>query len=1453
MPLALPKLPGADDFGPPAVDSVEQAMAIIAAAQPAPVQQQPQATYDAPPATAPQSSGKYGPPVERWRGLVTQEFQKQGVPTNLDGVDLIDKALHVIQGESGGNEKAVGDGGAAYGLFQSHYVGSGASTSAQIADAVKLIAKNPAKWTDWGEGALYQGKPFGALGRTPYGSGGSNQTAPIGTALGGATGQAINDTSSPWGNREDGSPKGNGFLGVLKRPNGDVSTELSIGVNIDGKEMDVPTLVPTLTSDEKRWLLTNDVSDPSMIPPSIIQKAADYARQRISGGQSPFAGTGDVLGGAVGDIVRQQPQADIGYQSPTPDIDQQAPGSLRQQALDTGAYDNRTFPIAERLQGQAGDIGAAIGGVIPDFNLPRNVYDKGLSYQNPDGSETQQSPSMKVSPKDIGRGIGESLVPDTEAQFAQYPVTLATNLQGGAALAGGAKALVEGGAGSLLRTGGGSIIKDVGGQAAKDVAVGAAEAPLSPWEQAMQDSLAAGKKNAVDAGAQKAAQYVADSRAAAAAEGTQYAEASTLSKRVAELTGQAPEDVRANAIHNTKVSLDALKIGIQRAGPEENLLDTGLHAGVDGKLGQSSLEKALAERRPTTSPTGMPLYAPDTLDDLNKVAALDREQKGLGGSSFFKPPEPDPKSIGKKFVDEALGIVGLPQTVMASGDVSGLGRQMLPGLFVDKDAYAKGLVAYFKATGSEEGALAARAAVEQSPWYNIAKESGFHEWESGPGVAPSERVAGRGGINDSFIGRLSTNKWQIAGHQVPNPILGTERGFAAGLNAEGMAMFEKVAQSQYDAALANPKGFDAAAFEKQLRATAKVANDLRGYGANIGGNFFGFINALFSPRYTASRFQIVGDIFTQPGSLFEPSARQMAAKGFVGLMAANTALLSFAGVTGAMAGGLWGTDVNPFSGDFGKVRVGNTRFDATAGFAPLLRLLVRDGAAATDYGTKQLAEATGQDIATNLAPDNYEWKKAMLQFFQNKESPVAQMLSQALSGVDSAGKKVTWGPERAADFMMLYLQDIKDAWKENQGLPTAERAAVAGVSGLISAVGGGASSYHTQEDYRNEAAAKITDPETGQPYKDYASINDYGARKQIDQSIRDAGHAYPLSDQQKAAQTATEGFKSDQEKIDAALNDGQLTQKYSDASRFITAEKLGSAKLQSAFYDQMGIEPGSDFAKRFSTLIKGYREVATANTDEYGQMNFDDLKKAQASYIAGLSSKDQQLFKSYLAYNESLKTDTQKRYDTYQQNREAAGYYAIDPKDPQAASKRAALDKAHPDIDVENWVFNGGVKGGDDPKLNSPQGVDAALALNLPNRKVQFAGLGRDLTDPGAKKLWDDNKAVITNYFDDNVMLGGGRGATQAALLAAHTKDAEYRKPLDQMDSKHRSQVLSNVRDKLLDDHPDIEAALLVMGQQKDGKANTKKAYDLAGQLVQKYKLGRIGPDYRITLAKDAK
>jgi hypothetical protein len=87
--------------------------------------------------------------------------------------------------------------------------------------------------------------------------------------------------------RVDGSEKSSrGWLGPIKRDDGSVMTEYSIGINIGGKETLVPSLVPTLSKAEVEFLRTKEDAVP--IPEAIQRKAASHAKKMIEQGKSPF-------------------------------------------------------------------------------------------------------------------------------------------------------------------------------------------------------------------------------------------------------------------------------------------------------------------------------------------------------------------------------------------------------------------------------------------------------------------------------------------------------------------------------------------------------------------------------------------------------------------------------------------------------------------------------------------------------------------------------------------------------------------------------------------------------------------------------------------------------------------------------------------------------------------------------------------------------------------------------------------------------------------------------------------------------------------------------------------------------------------------------------------------------------------------------------------------------------
>ena len=98
-------------------------------------------------------------------------------------------------------------------------------------------------------------------------------------------------TDYGYGNRWDSDiPKQRGYYGEVRRPDGGLSGEISIGTDLG----EIPTMVPGLTEAELRHLVTMDL-DTGDIPESIIRKAINHAKMRRLQGLDPFATSNDAI------------------------------------------------------------------------------------------------------------------------------------------------------------------------------------------------------------------------------------------------------------------------------------------------------------------------------------------------------------------------------------------------------------------------------------------------------------------------------------------------------------------------------------------------------------------------------------------------------------------------------------------------------------------------------------------------------------------------------------------------------------------------------------------------------------------------------------------------------------------------------------------------------------------------------------------------------------------------------------------------------------------------------------------------------------------------------------------------------------------------------------------------------------------------------------------------------
>jgi len=170
---------------------------------------------------------------------------------------------------------------------------------------------------------------------------------------------------------------------------------------------------------------------------------------------------------------------------------------------------------------------------------------------------------------------------------------------------------------------------------------------------------------------------------------------------------------------------------------------------------------------------------------------------------------------------------------------------------------------------------------------------------------------------------------------------------------------------------------------------------------------------IFSPRFVKSRFQFLNP---RTYAKLSPAARKIAMRKAVGFMVTTGGILTLGKLAGA-----WDVNLDPASGDFGKARIGNTRFDIFAGEQQSARFLYR------------MARGTYNN-ATNAKNEPFQNPSDVAsQFLRSKLSPAAGYAWNLADGKDFMGEKFNpasgalelLAPITAGDFVEAYQAEGK--------------------------------------------------------------------------------------------------------------------------------------------------------------------------------------------------------------------------------------------------------------------------------------------------------------------------------------------------------------------------------------------------------------------------------------------
>jgi hypothetical protein len=322
---------------------------------------------------------------------------------------------------------------------------------------------------------------------------------------------------------------------------------------------------------------------------------------------------------------------------------------------------------------------------------------------------------------------------------------------------------------------------------------------------------------------------------------------------------------------------------------------------------------------------------------------------------------------GKGIIDQLTNVANVPRALMSTFDLSAPFRQGFG--MVSRKNFWKNLTPMVKSFFSEKAFREIQADIITRPNYQSMKQSGLRL--TGLGDKLTER-------EEEFMTTLLD--------KIPG-IRSSERaytGFLAKLRADMYDQFIKKAELL---------GEDVKGGSKYAKDIADMVNNFTGAG-KVGkiDQASPILNSLFfSPRKIAATIQKLNpQRYLDPR--ISPTARKEAFKNILGMVGASTTILSLAKLGGA------DIETDPRSSDFGKVVIGNTRFDVTGGDGNYATLLARLATNQTKSTTSDIIRTLGEDYGTPTRGDT------LIKFFRNKLSPTSSFIADWLYGENAIGE-----------------------------------------------------------------------------------------------------------------------------------------------------------------------------------------------------------------------------------------------------------------------------------------------------------------------------------------------------------------------------------------------------------------------------------------------------------------
>ena len=383
------------------------------------------------------------------------------------------------------------------------------------------------------------------------------------------------------------------------------------------------------------------------------------------------------------------------------------------------------------------------------------------------------------------------------------------------------------------------------------------------------------------------------------------------------------------------------------------------------------------------------------LEDIKFKFAIELEKDALKSRNQLE-----------KAVDVVVEVSNTPRALMATADFSAPLRQGVVATVAYPDIAAKAANEMMVQWASSEKAEQWMDDLIESPGYRLMKDAGLY--------IANIRSAKLSAKEEDFATNLAS-KIPGAGKLVD----ASERAYVAYLNKMRVDIFNQGVE------LLQNDGYSFATNPKAYKTLANYVNAVTGRGSLGGGALEKAgpaLNALmFSPRLLASRIRLL-TMLADPRIYKKENRviRNMYLKDMSRFVGFGLSVLALAALAGAEV------EDDPRSTDFGKIKVGDTRWDIWGGFQQPIRAFVQ--------ATLEERKSTTTGKIVKLDGSGYGGETGgdvLLRFFRGKLAPVPAFLVNAYTGKDVMGTPFELGPAVLQMSYPLVIQSVVESAKKD--------------------------------------------------------------------------------------------------------------------------------------------------------------------------------------------------------------------------------------------------------------------------------------------------------------------------------------------------------------------------------------------------------------------------------------